>query len=1008
MNNYINSNIHTVLSELSQHPEYTIENEKLCFPKEISLDQKINSISLYVKAHQSEIETADIQHLKKIKANFLQETHDLATQGKINDLFADILIPVKSIQPIPLSIYLLEQLYGDPGSLVSGAATDIQNDLPVVITKSLLYSYPIAFQHLLKDKDIYEQENGQFILILPKNSNMPSLGFNAESLKPTKVDDLLNKEIVEPTANIELNLKQLFINETDDKIFKRAIVLDGHGIFPSQDRAGYITGIEVPVFQNVLQILKDYNTSFLAVQSCFSGGANATDIHLPDETIPYPILLVGAATEDPTQGPVNGAKSLLQKSIQFLFKGKEGKLTETSLTQNHLHQITNEIIPRQNAPTFISTFFLPKSAKDIPQIAYTSTQEALDLGKTMQHIHHEKLAEFLREKYKLHALEEKPIENIEAPSENYIEIESSRPRHSDVYLSRPVNNLQLGIPTGPIEESFYLTPKPAFGFVSRGGKAFHYISEVDAEHNDFETIASQTFNRSGLAASKTFIIGKIHCDMDDKPVILNNVVISFSDKRCFVMYTQEGKIIKEPFAYNRFGAWTPGYDKEIIDQKKMNLELFKAIASSTPSQNALSQITPERESTEEFISLLNQSFFNDEIPIDVKLYEGILFPQDIFSKDEKGQIIHSTSSFEAFMALEGLTSKERSPLLNNAYKLSKLSGQDKIAKFMLEMTETKLIRAVKAKDLKSIEQADPSQLLFPDASGRRPLHYAVMDSQQTLIELVIQKNPLACLFPDEEGMNPFHLAAKIGKANLCKIMLENHKKLALELIVLTNEEGNNALFTAIKYKHREVIDLLLDTLKEFQNAIEPKVIKRVFSADSGLYLKNEDTPLMLASAQGDIETLDKIFKDFRMEFEAFSLADHCEVLKPALASALSSGQIGATLSIMEFATALNIRLPFAMDPMTINAFMSCLSARDINGLRLIDSLLNQQEASEYWMSALNNPFAGLIDSINTLFEARFGVGVLNELSDTEINSLYGLLNEYQIAIPNEYLEKRTK
>jgi ankyrin repeat protein len=374
---------------------------------------------------------------------------------------------------------------------------------------------------------------------------------------------------------------------------------------------------------------------------------------------------------------------------------------------------------------------------------------------------------------------------------------------------------------------------------------------------------------------------------------------------------------------------------------------------------------------------------------------------------------------EAMDAVSQLNEEERSAVLKNAYDIAQLTGNKFLQKILVEITETELIAAVNRGDIDFLSKADPLFLLKSDASGKTPLHYAVDFLE--LASLIIKINPHASLIKDNEGNTPFQLAVKKGDQECCDLMLQGFlpgnesvlkellksEEAVLKLIFSRNNDQQNALYDAIKYKQKKIIKLINEVSSVFQDPETQKMIRGLFTIPL-MDANTENNPLLLACTSGDNETIDEIFQSFNEEF--YHLHNNYlseELFHQALGTTLLAGNSEVADIIVNHAKNAKIHFDIDLHPqLFINAFFNAITSKDTETLKRLNTLMTPQQTASFWKDILNAELSNELDIFEILIEAGFGSQFLFYLNQEEFLKLINVLTKNKIDLPSLYSNAR--
>ena len=97
-----------------------------------------------------------------------------------------------------------------------------------------------------------------------------------------------------------------------------------------------------------------------------------------------------------------------------------------------------------------------------------------------------------------------------------------------------------------------------------------------------------------------------------------------------------------------------------------------------------------------------------------------------------------------------------------------------------------------------------------DNFGQNEVHYAVMNQNEEIVQLLLDLNIPMVSAGGEEGMFPLHTAVLKPNLNVINIVLKKMKELNIDIDTLLDHEGQSPLHYAAKYASAEIVQLLLD------------------------------------------------------------------------------------------------------------------------------------------------------------------------------------------------------
>jgi hypothetical protein len=331
------------------------------------------------------------------------------------------------------------------------------------------------------------------------------------------------------------DISSLFVNENEKQRFFRCIAFSGHGIYPGapQDLGsnppGEIAGLRTDEFQNTLSALRDKNMAFMFLRSCYSGGTNIADIHLPDQTLPCPIYVESSfdlpssiKTRTPGEEEYDATKVLNEVQKMLFPPRASGAPFETlprqlsRVDRENLSQVMNYSEAALNFSN-LGSLLLPSNARDIPKVAYSlaNPEEILDVTRA-----HQKNKTGLQQEDLV-----KPLEDQNLNRKGYL-------------FSDPIVPFSLSA-SGDLPMIL----------LSRGGTMHHVLIEVIAQQQSLEDIAKETFNafqpfnrkKKTEPAYKVFFIGHLKCRYEGKAATLKRVMIKNAFREREILFQVEGE-----------------------------------------------------------------------------------------------------------------------------------------------------------------------------------------------------------------------------------------------------------------------------------------------------------------------------------------------------------------------------------------------------------------------------------------------------------------------------------
>lgn len=474
----------------------------------------------------------------------------------------DIYVPKKTV---PITFHLQNTINKDSNDVFLDAIKEgVKDDFPIILTKTIIYNQVAAFESVLKDKDVYVQKNGSFVLVLPKGAEPKSLGFNIKNFEKWEKPF---SEIPAVPLSFSSDLNHLFLKDQENMRFERIISLQGHGVPPNQELGqvkGEVSGLPMDAFHEGLGVLKDNNMVFLHLFTCFGGGENSTQLHGIGGEVPCPIL-VESSLELPAFGSKEGYGKLFSKVDDLLFKNSESvkePRTLHQLSQTNLSQIAKLTPMSQtkdmNAYMFcLSMALLPTSLSDVPKVGYVqpTLEGIIDIHGELKKQH------------------------IRTDSTSVLNVPSEQ---STMLLSSPVIDSKIVI------------EGPKLTLISRGGTSQHLIRELEAPNVDIEQIAKATFEIGlGLSspAKKAYYFGKVTCKYNGELKELENCMFKKTDTECYLLFKVKGE---DGFTYVNYveekNAAVPKNKTSKLSSKEAELLVYDTLRETQASKGNLEQI----------------------------------------------------------------------------------------------------------------------------------------------------------------------------------------------------------------------------------------------------------------------------------------------------------------------------------------------------------------------------------------------------------------------------------
>lgn len=789
--------------------------------------------------------------------NLLQEFKKYETAVDLSALKGKVLDLLKTPIPVQMGI-IIETSHANVTNraLLREFVHMTANGVPCVVNRNFFQAQANNIKSLpdlkLDNFDVYTHKNGALCVVIPKGKSLEEFGFDPKELEISKGEHLNPSE---HAMHVPEELSAILLNETDKQRFYRFIDCAGHGYYPgtpnelNSNSPGMIAGQTVDEFQKTLAALKDKNLAFLFIQSCYSGGTNISDIHLPDQTLPCPIFAASSFDVQSTAARfegydatriLNAAQKMLlpprSRGSRFenlprqLSKGNREKLSQVMDYDYATHKLNN-----------MGSLLLPSNMRDIPKVAYalTNPEEILDVSRA-----HQKARGVLHDGAK-------PLEDQNTNRIGYL-------------FSDPI-----------VPFSIRVSGELPMILLSKGGSMHHVIKEISAPQQSLEDIAKETFNAfhdlEPMAklepANKVFFIGKLKCLYEGKEVILKRVMIKNTFKEREILFQVEGEQDFRKFKFKQGNStaypWRMDNKSTVIFSKGLQ-EIYQNAAASAPSSAALVNATAGKQSQVDFIEALDQTFFGEQMPEQGKLYSALI--QDSFNSSEKGDALKR--------ALTELKQKisNRQEILKIMGDAVELAGNLKLnnLKVMINQASyTALMDAAITGDVdkaKIILNNHPQTINEVNASDSTSLHIALSNKHYELAKwLIEQGSDLA--HADKNGYSPMRVICENAEPEFMEWVINQQK------VDLKRTQGAKLLIDCLKGKNRVLANFLVDRLagadadkdkytllhSAVEHAANKEIIEKLLNypgmnINRSWGLKRQ-TALMMAAAHQNVEVL---------------------------------------------------------------------------------------------------------------------------------------------------------
>lgn len=633
-------------------PRYQFDNHLALFDTTFSFPTDLNPPIVFKKM-RSELEK-------------LKDEPTIQSNPQFAERIDFVLENLKPKKIVNFTIIIESKGNQDKTATLTALDSALREGAPIVLNKELkdqLVKSDLERFHYAA----YSQEPGDLILLIPMyKTTLKSLGFNEVGLKPMDYSPVgadqsaEEKKAEKASPGFAHDIENLLLKETEDFGFHRVVAWVGHGISATESpKSAKITGLSIPDFQKGLEVLRNKNLKFLLLNSCYSGGANLSEIKAPVPTI------VQNSTEIPSFATRNPPFTFIQKQLYHMTR--DGwVLRDLPLTESKLQMIarkvgseleTNELdieMGKRAQMHNLPTILLPTSTADLPQVPVSF--------KSSQFLN-------VRDQIKQHPANDEVIDTLGPNDKGFF------------LFTDPVNPIKL-----TSEES------KGRALFSRGGNAHHVITELNLPNMELQSLAEQTFNvflEAGPIkdlSSKCFAIGQMTCKVKGKEVKLENVFIMKLGDLRYVAYKNPGEGL---YTFLHFKK-VPGNEEEEVDrwefgEERLSLEkdsfnyLFECVMFASSSS---------RDKENAFYEGLNTLFWKGQPPIQSQLLGGLFSSQNIFSRNAEGQTVKGLSAFDT--ALLAMT--KPSEIDRNRVFLEAVRGH--CSKFKMDRFADKISKAL--------------------------------------------------------------------------------------------------------------------------------------------------------------------------------------------------------------------------------------------------------------------------------------------------------------------------
>lgn len=544
---------------------------------------------------------------------------------KDNPLLSRVLLEVRdeyrNVQVTPIGIAILEKNEDDNGSVQAFLTASVYQGLPTITTKAMMATpeFPKDLEELLKKQDleVFVQEPGSLVLLLPLKTSPQDLGFATEKeggfrnlTKELKDIEVTSKDIVE-------DFSEVLLQDNETTVYRRIFAIHGHGLPKSEMEPARVCGMILNKFQNFLGVMNDRGAGLGIVNSCYSGGGSSESYQIPQGGLPFPIVVRSAMEAVSkgvwTRGDPKGDQTYrnlgcaISKGEKLLFpEHPTGRniLQPRQLTLRQLGNIADScftmgkkrlgMTPIHNIPTV----FLPTTTSDIPRVAYIFPTE-----------------------------------------ENVLDADAALRKRADLDGVVWTNKEYVIFGSPLFKGVLKKEERTSIALLSRGGHSHHVISELQLPEIDLMSLALESWHAletSGdgfplheRGTEKLFFIGKLICQLKGKQKLLRDIVLFKRTDRAKILF-KEGEDEHYQRINFRFVEGNRFHVKgkaEILSSAEYAKELYWALLESRPSEGHLRQTTAGRINPSEIYSEVRHRVWGDQPPKDALLFERVLLNQ---------------------------------------------------------------------------------------------------------------------------------------------------------------------------------------------------------------------------------------------------------------------------------------------------------------------------------------------------------------------------------------------
>lgn len=643
------------------------------------------------------------------------------------------------------------------GAMFMQASNAISQNIPLVLTKRLFWCHKPEFIKQFKNKQVFQQTNGAFLIVLPERSNLKNLGFNEQHITRCNNFNFIQSEICHFANDIDT----LLLDDSKDLGYYRIIPTFGHGVAPlfskgKITRGGEIAGVPVSHFQqgfNILQTKK--NMIFQIINSCKLGGVNSSALQSVNGLRLCTIIAESGMQIDSYSNHNNNYTMSMDEALNRSFHPFQFSATQLHLKQlsfNDVKAIAKNLPFAQNFLKIhnLATWFLPSHSKETPK-----TSKIVAAARDL----------FDADEYSK-------------------QLQAQGIKHSPDWQLKSNFSICL-LSRSSIPAVLHSTSHTPLAFMSKGANSHHVIKGLDIPNQEFEKLIENTLNIFQKNRdpnepileqfSKLFLFGFIQCHYKNKPVQLNHVVINLKPNMRTVMFQlpHDNYYTVWHYAFSASAMKWVKTAKTHYNHPDIAMQfIYKAIAMSTPKKRMLDQTACGKDSNSEFFEHLNTLFWNQAVPTSALLFQSILNNAQVFYKNDSN-VLCKKSTFDAALdkIREELSDKEN----HSIAKIVLASATE----FAAHLKKTHLVERLK------------NPCLFP-------LLESIILNQTSKADELITTKPWLIAESDLEDQNPLQWAIKLKN------------DLVIQALVKSQKIDESILIDALDQTNIKTFDLLLN------------------------------------------------------------------------------------------------------------------------------------------------------------------------------------------------------